>query len=174
MRFLHGLMIALLLVSPVHGHGVTAGAIEVIHPKIPQPAPGAKAAAAYMAISNDGGSEDRLIGVEIPVAQSALLHQTQVGADGVASMSHVESLTIPADDTVVLEPGGYHIMLMGLTATLTEGQMVPGVLIFERAGRIEVEFMVDPPGGADHSTMDHSALRPGRTLAPAAMAPRAG
>ena len=61
-------------------------------------------------------------------------------------------------ETVVLEPGGYHIMLMGLTKPLTEGEMVPATLIFEHAGRIEVEFMVDPPGGMDHSTMDHSAM----------------
>jgi hypothetical protein len=73
-------------------------------------------------------------------------------------MAHVEGIDIPANDTVVLESGGYHIMLMGLTQELTEGQMVPGVLIFEKAGRIEMEFAIDPPGGVDHSTMDHSAM----------------
>jgi hypothetical protein len=73
-------------------------------------------------------------------------------------MAHVEGIDIPANDTVVLESGGYHIMLMGLTQELIEGQMVPGVLIFEKAGRVEMEFAIDPPGGVDHSTMDHSAM----------------
>jgi hypothetical protein len=43
--------------------------------------------------------------------------------------------------------------------------MVPGVLIFETAGRVEVEFMVDPPGGADHSAMDHSNMATGTEAA---------
>lgn len=158
MTRLLGLMAALFLALPVHAHSVTAGDIEIIHPNIPQPASSAMAAAGYMSISNAGDEADRLIGVETPVAQSAMLHKTEVNADGVASMAHVEGIDIPANDTVVLESGGYHIMLMGLTQELTEGQMVPGVLIFEKAGRVEMEFAIDPPGGVDHSTMDHSAM----------------
>jgi copper(I)-binding protein len=156
-RFL-GLIAALLLAHPVHAHGVTVGDLEIIHPNIPQPASSAMAAAGYMGISNAGDEADRLIGVESTVAQSAMLHKTEVNADGVASMAHVEGIDIPANDTVVLESGGYHIMLMGLTQELIEGQMVPGVLIFEKAGRVEMEFAIDPPGGVDHSTMDHSAM----------------
>jgi copper(I)-binding protein len=156
-RFL-GLIAALLLAHPVHAHGVTVGDLEIIHPNIPQPASSAMAAAGYMGISNAGDEADRLIGVETTVAQSAMLHKTEVNADGVASMAHVEGIDIPANDTVVLESGGYHIMLMGLTQELIEGQMVPGVLIFEKAGRVEMEFAIDPPGGVDHSTMDHSAM----------------
>jgi hypothetical protein len=151
-------MAALLLAHPLHAHGVTVGDIEIIHPNIPQPASSAMAAAGYMGISNAGDEADRLIGVETTVAQSAMLHKTEVNADGVASMAHVEGIDIPANDTVVLESGGYHIMLMGLTQELIEGQMVPGVLIFEKAGRVEMEFAIDPPGGVDHSTMDHSAM----------------
>jgi copper(I)-binding protein len=159
------LLAALLLSPAVHAHGVTAGAIEIIHPNIPQPAADAMAAAGYMGISNSGAAPDRLIGVETPVAQQAMLHQSTVDADGVATMAHVEALEIPAGETVVLEPGGYHIMLMGLTQPLTEGQMVPGVLIFESAGRVEVTFMIDPPGGADHSGMDHSNMTTGTEAA---------
>jgi hypothetical protein len=158
MNRLLGLMAALFLALPVHAHSVTVGDIEIIHPNIPQPAKSAKAAGGYMGISNAGDEADRLIGVETTVAKSAMLHKTEINADGVASMSHVDGIDIPANDTVVLESGGYHIMLMGLTQELTEGQMVPGVLIFEKAGRVEMEFAIDPPGGVDHSTMDHSAM----------------
>ena len=42
-------------------------------------------------------------------------------------------------------------MLMGLTGAFTEGQMVPATLVFDKAGRVQIEFMIDPPGGADHS-----------------------
>ncbi|MBL9054377.1 MAG: copper uptake system-associated protein, partial [Tabrizicola sp.] len=47
----------------------------------------------------------------------------------------------------------------GLKAPLAEGEMVKGALIFEKAGRVEIEFMVDPPGegGHDHSQMEEGA-----------------
>lgn len=163
MKHVLGLLAALFLAPAALAHGVTHGTIEIIHPNIPQPVAGAKSAAGYMGISNNGTEADRLIGVETAAAASAMLHTTEFAADGVASMKHLPAVEIPAGETIVLEPGGMHIMLMGLTGPLTEGDMVPGALIFEKAGRIEIEFMVDPPGGQDHSQMDHSQMDHGQT-----------
>ena len=84
MTRLLGLMAALFLALPVHAHSVTAGDIEIIHPNIPQPANSAKAAGGYMGISNAGDQPDRLIGVETTVAKSAMLHKTEINADGQA------------------------------------------------------------------------------------------
>ena len=152
-----GLLAALMLTTAAHAHGVKTGDLEIIHPNIPQPPASAKSAAGYMAISNEGHHADRLIGVETGLAQKSMLHTTEHGADGVAVMKHLDGIEIPAGDTVVLEPDGLHVMLMGLTGTVQEGDMVPATLIFEQAGRVEVEFMVDPPGGVDHSKMDHGS-----------------
>jgi copper(I)-binding protein len=149
---------ALLLTSVAFAHEVKVGDLQIIHANIPAPMGSAQVAAGYMGIANDGDHPDRLVGVEAGFAARALLHTTTFSADGVATMSHVEALDIPAQDTVVLEPGGYHIMLMGLTRPLTVGERLPATLIFEQAGRVEIEFMVDPADGSvDHSTMDHSA-----------------
>ena len=158
MKHAFGLIAALMISTAAHAHGVNAGDLEIIHPNIPQPAAAAKTAAGYMGIANNGTEPDHLIGVETDAAAKSEVHVTEVGADGVAKMSHVESVEIPAGDTVLLEPGGLHVMLMGLTGTLTEGDMIKATLIFEHAGRVEIEFMVDPPGGKDHSTMDHSTM----------------
>ena len=157
MKHALGLIAALLISSAAHAHGTTHGTIEIIHPNIPQPAAGAKAAGGYMGITNSGTEADKLIGVETDAAAEAQLHISQVGADGVATMTHLAFIEIPAGDTVVLERGGLHVMLMGLTGTLTEGDMVKATLTFEHAGKVEMEFMVDPPGGEGHSKMDHSA-----------------
>lgn len=171
MKLASTLIAALLLSSAVStgafAHGITHGDLEIIHPNIPQPAKAAKAAGGYMGISNEGKTPDRLIGIETDIAKKAEVHITEVSAEGVASMRHIEALEIPAEDTTLLEPGGTHIMLMGLTAPLTEGDMVKATLIFEKAGRVEIEFMVDPPGGMDHSTMDHSSMGDGTETAPA-------
>ena len=98
-----------IMTTSVHAHSVTVGDLEIIHPNIPQPAEGAMADAGYMAIANGSDHPDRLIGVETPVASSAMLHESRVSADGVAAMSHIEGIDIPAGDTAVLEPGGFHM-----------------------------------------------------------------
>lgn len=149
---------ALLLAGTAHAHELTVGNLQIIHSNIPAPMKGAKSAAGYMGISNEGDQADRLIGIEVDFAAQATLHMSQISADGVATMTPVAGLEIPANDTVVLEPGGYHIMLIGLKQTLTVGDMLPATLVFEQGGRVQIEFMVDPADGAvDHSTMNHSA-----------------
>lgn len=155
-QFTLALLSALALTGAAFAHGANKGAIEIIHPHINEPFAGAKTAAGYMSISNEGAEADRLIGIETPAAKSTRLHMTEHGSDGVARMKPIEALEIPAGETVVLEPDGLHVMLMGLTGPLKEGEMVPAVLIFEHTGRMEVEFSVDPADGIDHSTMDHA------------------
>jgi hypothetical protein len=110
-----------------------------------------------MAIVNTGTEADRLIGIEADLAQKSELHESRVDANGIGTMAHVDAIDIPPGETVGLEHGGYHVMFMGLKAPLAEGQMHKAVLIFERAGRVEVEFQIDPPVGADggHGGGDH-------------------
>jgi len=149
---------ALLAGSPLatsaFAHGVTAGDLEIIHPAIPAPSPAAKSAAGYLAISNGGTEPDRLLAVEGDFADKIMLHTTEFSADGVARMMHLDAIEIPAGDTVVLEPGGMHVMLMGLTGPLAEGDHLPATLVFERAGRVEVEFSID--AAATGEAEDHS------------------
>jgi len=143
------------LATPAFAHGVTAGDLEIIHPAIPAPSQAAKSAAGYFAISNGGSEPDRLLAVEGEFADKIMLHTTEFSADGVARMMHLDGIDIPAGDTVVLEPGGMHVMLMGLTSPLAEGDHLPATLVFERAGRVEVEFSVDP-AAATGEAEDHS------------------
>lgn len=156
-QFSLALLCALTLCGPALAHGVKKDMIEIIHPHINEPFAGAKSAGGYMAISNEGAEADHLISIETPAAQKAELHTTEHGSDGVARMTPVTAIEIPAGETVALESGGLHVMLMGLTAPLKEGDMVPATLHFEHAGAIEVEFSVDPKDGIDHSKMDHGA-----------------
>lgn len=159
-RFLT-LAAALFLAAPSFAHEVTVGDLQIIHPHIPQPAASAKAAGGFMAIVNNGAEADRLIGAESDIAMKVEVHESSVDANGVGTMTHVDAVEIPAGGTINLEHGGYHIMFMGLTGPLTEGEMHKGALIFERAGRVEIEFMIDPPvgqGAMDHSTMDHGTV----------------
>ena len=164
MKPILALAAALLFAVPVLAHEVTVGDLQIIHASIPQPAASAKAAGGFMAIVNNGTEPERLIGVESDIAMKSETHESKVNADGVGTMEHVDFIEIPPGQTVTLEHGGYHIMVMGLKGPLTEGDMHKATLIFERAGRVEIEFMVDPPIGEmmkGMEDMDHSKMGDG-------------
>jgi copper(I)-binding protein len=52
------------------------------------------------------------------------------------------SIPVPAGESVELAPGGYHGMLMGLTATLAEGDSFPVTLSFQNSGEVVVNVEV--------------------------------
>ena len=104
---------------------------------------GAQTAAAYVTVASATG--DKLTGASSPVAKEAQLHSMNM-ENGVMKMRQVDGIDLPAGKTVTLQPGGYHIMLTGLTQPLTEGQMFPLTLTFAKAGPHEVKVMVQKIG----------------------------
>lgn len=104
-------------------------------------------AAAYMTLANDGDAADRLVGAETEVAGSAELH-THVNDGGVMRMRPVEGVALPPGDSVVMKPGGLHVMLGELRRPLREGDRFPLTLTFERAGAITVEVAVQKLGAS--------------------------
>lgn len=103
----------------------------------------ANAGAAYMVIEG-GGEDDRLISASVPaeVAGMAQVHEVVMN-DGAMSMQEVEGgLAIPSGETVTLEPGSYHIMMMNLADSLEIGEEFTVTLTFEKAGTVDVEVEV--------------------------------
>jgi len=96
--------------------------------------------AAYLTLESD--TADRLLGVETPAAERAMLHGTETDANGVSRMVHIEALDLAPGDPVTLAPGGMHLMLMGLTGKLEESGTFPLTLSFEYSGEITVEVPV--------------------------------
>ncbi len=132
-------------ISFARGGEATAGDIAVTAAWARATPPGASVGAAYLTIENRGGAEDRLVGASSPVAQSVTPHAT-VEENGVATMRRWEDAVIPAGGAVEMAPGGLHLMLMGLSAPLTEGESVPLTLTFEAAGAVTVAMPVAPIG----------------------------
>jgi copper(I)-binding protein len=94
--------------------------------------------AAYMRIVNTSGSADQLLAVRSDIARAAEVHRTTVDDSGLATMGPAGTVEIPAGDSVSLEPGGLHVMLMGLRHTLEEGKSVGLTLVLESAGELPV------------------------------------
>ena len=113
---------------------------------------GAQVGGAYLKITNTGAETDRLIGGSLPIATSVEVHEMSM-TDGVMRMRKLEKgLEIKPGQTVELKPGGYHIMFMGLREGLKQGQPIKGALVFEKAGTVEVEYLVAPIGAQSGST----------------------
>jgi len=94
-----------------------------------------------MVIRNMGRTDDALIGAASDVAETVELHETTMEGD-MAGMHPVEAIPVPAGGSVTLEPGGYHVMLIGLKQELQTGQMITLTLTFEKAGQITVQAEV--------------------------------
>lgn len=85
--------------------------------------PGQSMTAAYLQLHNSGTTALEILGVSSSLA-SASLHETRV-EDGRSSMRAVAALSVPAGESIRMQPGGLHIMLMGLQRTPVEGDTVP-------------------------------------------------
>ena len=107
-------------------------------------APGAETAAFYFELGNGGTEADRLVDAESPACTSTMLHRSSM-TDGVMSMQPAtdDELTVAPAGTVMFEPGGLHVMCMGLVDPLVEGESVPLVLTFETAGSLTLSADVE-------------------------------
>ena len=109
--------------------------------------------AAYMVIKNKGPA-DRLIAASPPQAGKVELH-THIREGDIMRMRQVEGGgPVPAQGSVALKPGGYHVMIMKLNAPIEKGGMLPLTLTFEKAGTVTVHAAVAMKAGATgHSGM---------------------
>lgn len=110
--------------------------------------------AIFFLMENHAMEDDRLIGAASDVAQKVELHTHKAGDDGVMQMMHVpEGFPIAAMESHALERGGDHVMLMGLTRDLKDGDVITLTLTFERTGDQVIEVPVDnarKPGAKTH------------------------
>ncbi len=116
----------------------------------------------YLTVT-DAGQPDRLVGADTPVAEKAELHES-LSDNGVMKMRSVDAVPVAAGQKLVLKPGGYHFMLIGLRKTLSAGDTFPVTLRFSGAGAVTATAQVAAAGavgpatpgmGQDNGAMHH-------------------
>ena len=108
----------------------------------------AKSGAVFLVLTNAGGTDDTLIAATTPVAERAELHTHLQDGNGVMRMVEVEDgFPVPAGGSHPLARGGDHVMLMGLTGPLADGDSFPLTLTFEKAGDVTIDVVVDSARG---------------------------
>jgi len=139
------LSIALMaFATSIQAQDAKVGAIKIENAYVRATAPGQPAAGAFMKIDNSGAA-DQLVSASSPAAGEVQLHQMSMEGN-VMKMGQVKDIAVPANGSVDLKPGGYHIMLMNIKAPLKVGETVPVKLKFAKAGEVEVKLPVNAVG----------------------------
>jgi copper(I)-binding protein len=119
--------------------------------------PGADVGVAYFTLASHGKT-DRLVAASSPVAKRAELHISEMEG-GVMKMRPLDSVEVKAGASVAFEPGGRHVMLMGLKKPLKRGDSFPLVLKFARSKPLTVQVKVgEPDGMAGHMDMNMGSM----------------
>ena len=132
--------------------------ITVENPYVRAVPPGQMISAAFMQLNNSGSEQVALISASSSIAKNVELHN-HINADGVMKMRQVDKISITANGTASLQPGGYHIMLIGLNQDLTEGQEIDLKLQFsdnsEQALTIPVQKVMTGMKNHNHGHHHH-------------------
>lgn len=89
------------------------------------------------AVSGDMTTTTAADGMATTTAADGMTTTTMAGSEAM-TMRPVEAIDIPAGETVMLKPGGYHIMLIDLAKPLKVGDKIDLTLKFEKAGEVKV------------------------------------
>lgn len=120
--------------------------------------------AGFGTVANTTDAEVTIVSATSPAAPSVELHETVMNDAGQMMMSEVDGgFVIPAGEALSLEPGGNHLMLMGVTAPLHAGDTVEFVLTLSDGSTVGFTAVVKDYAGAnenyeddgDHDKMGH-------------------
>lgn len=126
----------LALAPPASAHGYKRKSIEIVHPWTgDKPEHGGRDAIVSMDIKNSGTVADRLVGVTSPIADRV---EIRIAAGGQA-----KSIEIGPRGRVELTAKSQHLRLVGLKKELTAYDTLPMTLVFQRAGRINIDVLVE-------------------------------
>ncbi|MEO9778097.1 MAG: copper chaperone PCu(A)C [Sedimentitalea sp.] len=140
--------------------GDSAANISVMDPYARSSTASSATGAAFMMLKNGTDQDDRLVAVKSDIAERVELHTHIEDANGVMKMREVEGgFEVAAGETHMLKRGGDHVMFLGLKQPLSDGDIIPLTLTFEKAGDVMIEVPVDlarkPKAGGDHGAKTH-------------------
>lgn len=142
MRFVYLFLVVTSLFFASTAIGATAIKVENVRAKSSFPM--AQTGAVYFTLRNPTETSRTLTGISVDeaVAADAQLHTTELKNEMMRMREVTEGLTIPAESAKSLKPGGYHVMLLGLTRALTDGESFPLTLHFDNKESVTVTVSV--------------------------------
>ncbi len=137
-----------------------SNALRVENPYARAVPPTAQNSGAFMVLRNDSDQPIKVVDAESDVSKVTELH-THIHDKGVMRMRRVESIEVPAHGTVALQPGGYHVMLIGLEHPLKPGDPVHIDLTLGDGSKESIDLEARQTGMAPMQHMKHKGHMPG-------------
>lgn len=106
-----------------------------------RPADSGATGGAYLTIVNADSLPVELVSASSPLALAAEVHET-MAHDGMSHMMPRTTVSIAPRDSLVMKPGGLHVMLLQLTRALAVHDTIPMVLRFSRGDSVLVRIPV--------------------------------
>ena len=130
----------MLLATAAHAHSQKFKTLEIVHPWCIETEGNANPVVVSMTIRNTGTKSDRLLQVSASIAaKTELRGSAPSGTNG----DVIASVPVERRGEVNLKRGGPHILMTGVQKPLEPYDSFPMTLTFERAGKVEVEVMVE-------------------------------
>lgn len=139
--------------------------VQVSQPWVRATVPHQPSTGAFMQLQSTAPLQ--LIAVDSPVAKTVELHEMRLEND-IMRMRQVAGIALPPGQPVALQPGGYHVMLIGLHQPVTAGQQVPLTLTFETVQGERLTHVVQAEVRALGASGGHAAGTSHGAPAPAA------
>jgi periplasmic copper chaperone A len=144
---------------PAWAHDFKAGSVRLDHPyAAPTVASASNGAVYFREIRNNGDKADALISARSPAAKVVEIHRTNL-QEGVMRMRHIPELELAPGQVAAARhdarEGGVHLMLIGVTKPLIEGETFPLTLKFRLAGEVEVKVVVQRPKQGAEKAAEH-------------------
>lgn len=135
-----------VLAVPASAQDYKVGALEITRPWTRATPATAQSGGGFLTVTNKGTTPDRLISARSTVSDKVEVHEMRMDGNVMKMRELEKGLEIPAGATVMLKPGGYHIMFMGLKAPFAKDTKVPVTLVFEKAGSLDIVLDVEALG----------------------------
>ena len=132
---------AMLVATAAQAHSHKFKKLEIVHPWCIETNDTAKPIIVSMTIRNAGGRPDKLLGATTPMAAKAELREA--GAAAETEGKAIGAVALGGHGEVNLKRGGPHIRLSGMKKQLNPYDSFLMTLVFQRAGKVEVEVMVE-------------------------------
>jgi copper(I)-binding protein len=140
-----GMVIAYSVSTTAMATDYKAGSLAISGPWSRATPKGAQTGVDYMTIKNSGTTSDRLIGGSVDVADDFELHVMTI-ENGIARMRELSEIEIKPGQAIEFKPGGSHVMFVNLKNPLSKGEHINGTLVFERVGKVQIEYSVEGIG----------------------------
>nr|WP_283772476.1 copper chaperone PCu(A)C [Bartonella sp. G70] len=142
------IFIALPSTINAHQSKYKLGDLEIIDPWARTTPKNTKVGSGYLYIINHSDTPDRLIAISTNGAKETEIHSMSV-TNNIMEMKKIPNgIEIPGNGEIILKPGGNHIMFIGFSQPFQQNEKISAKLIFEKAGIIEVDFLVKATGAA--------------------------